>query len=159
MTSTASVYRPIDEPRGSALSHLSVKPLWILLSLMLAGPWMAWPWFVLNAIATGSPTRGKEIGASLVGLLLPVALLALVTLGVEGGLYALSVGRYLAIAVSVARLGVGYFVYVEQARTFALHEHFGGRVRNGFPVLVIGVLLARRIPDDALPGIWSLLLR
>lgn len=159
MTTATSDYRPIDEPTASPISDWSVKPLWPLLALMLAGPWLAWPWFAFNAIATGSPTKVKEIAACVAGLLLPVLLLFLVTLGHESGLYSLAVARYLAIAVSVARLGVGYYVYNEQSRTFALHEYFGGRVRNGFGVFLAGMLLARRIPHDALPGVWSLLLQ
>ena len=59
---SSTTYHLADEPRPGGLAHLAVQPFWPLLAMMLAGSWLALPWFVVNALAVGSPTRGKEIG-------------------------------------------------------------------------------------------------
>ena len=43
-----------DEPRPSPWNHLVVRPNAPLLASMLCGAWLAWPWFVVNAIAMGA---------------------------------------------------------------------------------------------------------
>ena len=50
-------YRIGDEPRPGALARVAVDPMWPLLAVMLGGVWLSWPWFVLNGVVVGSPTR------------------------------------------------------------------------------------------------------
>ena len=62
-------YRILDEPRPGGLAHLAVNPLWPLLAVMLGGVWLSWPWFVVNGFAVGSPTRFRELGLAIGGLI------------------------------------------------------------------------------------------
>jgi len=63
------VYRIIDEPRPGPLAQIAVNPVWPFLSVMMAGGWLAWPWFALNAFAIGSARKRAEaltvLGATL----------------------------------------------------------------------------------------------
>ena len=43
-------YQIPDEPRPGPLRQLVVAPTWPLLATMLAGCWLAWPWFCFNGL-------------------------------------------------------------------------------------------------------------
>src|SRR5688500_16070714 len=78
-------YRVVDEPHPSGLSQWAVRPLWPLFAQMLAGAWLSWPWFVLNAFALGSATRKREamyIGAAGLGSVL-ISILVIGLVGAE----------------------------------------------------------------------------
>ena len=53
-------YTLADEPQPSGLQHLVVNPLWPLFGFMFGGAWLAFPWYVFNGFAMGSPTRKRE---------------------------------------------------------------------------------------------------
>lgn len=134
-------YRILDEPAPSGLGHLIVHPMWPLLSVMFAGMWLALPWFVVNAFALGSPTRRKELGVAILG---PVGLLGLWF----GLVVVVNVARlpdgalpYLMLVLTLWKLAVAYWLFDLQKQSFALHEYFGGRVRNGMWVVGVGLLL------------------
>jgi hypothetical protein len=140
MTREAS-YRIVDEPAPSGLAHLIVHPMWPLLSIMFAGAWLALPWFILNSFALGSPTRRKEL---VLALLWPPVLVALTFgLGLLHTLLELPKGAmpYLSMCVILWKLAVAYWLFDLQKRSFALHEYFGGPVRNGLPMVGVGYLL------------------
>lgn len=131
-----------DEPRPGALRQLVVEPMWPMLAAMLAGCWLAWPWFCLNAVAMGSPTARREALLCAMGLCGNVALGATILWAGRVGLVRDPlVLELLLLSVSGWRLGVTYVVHTLQARTFHVYEHFGGVVRSGRVVLVVGVLL------------------
>ena len=141
----ASVYRLADEPRPSTISNLAVNPFWPLLASMLAGVWLAWPWFIVNATAVGSPTRRREIVGIIIGLAGSAALLfGLIVLRESGTLPAGSI-PYAVIAMTVWKLGVSYWLYMTQQRTFGIWEYYGGVARNGMLLLVIGFIAGPRI--------------
>jgi hypothetical protein len=142
----AAGYRILDEPRPGALAQYAVNPTWPFLALMLAGGWLAWPWFVFNAIALGSSNRSREILWVVGGLL--------GTLVVLGGLIATSAlfGAtvepaipYLRILPIVWKLLVGYVVFGSQQRSFQLFEWFGGAPKNGMFALIAGVVLKAKL--------------
>lgn len=143
-----------DEPRPSALGHLVVRPFWPLLSVMLAGPWFAWPWFVVNAVALGSPHVGRQIALAVAGLAGTFALLFGIGVAVGVGLPT-AVVPYLAIALTVWKLGVTYAMHSTQARIVSLHELYDGRVQNGGIVLVVAWFASSRAVEPALAG-WGL---
>lgn len=134
-------YRILDEPAPSGLGHLIVNPVFPLLSIMLAGAWLALPWFVFNTFALGSPTRRKELALAVAAPLGMVALSA--GLAVLFALLKLPKGSlpYFMVLLTVWKLTVAYWLFDLQKRSFALHEHFGGQVRNGVPVLIGGLLV------------------
>jgi hypothetical protein len=142
-------YRIPDEPKPSGLAHLAVNPVWPFFAHMFGGIWLAWPWFILNGIAVGSPTLVREIlavlGGGVVSVILGFAMLylhgneALPTLWVP----------YLAIGLTVVKLAFSYYLFALQGRTFELFLYFGGTLRNGLPVVILGALLTRRILGDS----------
>jgi hypothetical protein len=138
----ADTYRILDEPAPSGLAHLIVHPMWPLMSVMFAGVWLALPWFVLNSFALGSSTRLKELGVAVLG---PVGLLLLwFGLGVLHATLKLPQGAipYLLLVLTLWKLAVAYWLFDMQKHGFALHEYFGGKVRNGMLVMGAGYLLA-----------------
>jgi hypothetical protein len=136
-------YRIPDEPLPTGLAHLVVDPLWPMLAQMLAGSWLALPWFALNAQALGSPTRVREwllAAASLAG-----SAALVVALGIAAGNGVLAGAWLQAAALSIVclKLAIAYALYFQQARVFELWTHFGGHARNGLPVLLLASVFGR----------------
>ena len=137
-----ATYQIEDEPSPGALARIVVQPLWPFLALMLAGAWLAWPWFALNSFAMGSPTRRKELGLTLLGLVAPVVvLLAFASIFDFQAAQDRTRTRLLMLPVIVVKLAVGYVLYLLQARTFAIYRYYGGVARSGLAVLLIGAFL------------------
>jgi hypothetical protein len=154
-----ATYRIQDEPSPSGLSHLVVNPVWPMLAAMLAGAWLALPWFAFNSFALGSATRRREW--VLAGVALPITFLLLLGLGLlrKQGVVPEGAMPYLGVSLTVWKLTVAYLLLTLQQRGFALHEYFGGTVRNGMFVLLAGSFVGRRAVSELLgSGLWSLLL-
>jgi hypothetical protein len=115
-----------------------VDPRWPLLGMMLAGPWLAWPWFAFNGFAVGSPTRIREALVAGLGLLGSVALVFGIAAGIGTGVLAGTTLRLALLGLTLWKLGIGYVLYLIQARTFWVFEHYGGAVRNGLLVVLAG---------------------
>lgn len=141
----SAAYRILDEPSPGALGHLVVNPVFPLLTLMMAGAWLGVPWFILNGFAMGSASRRKETVLAL--LLVPGLLLLFFLLGVllHAGVLTQASMPYAFTGTLVWKLAVGYVLYNLQQRGFALHEYYGGVVRNGVLVLVASVFLGSRV--------------
>jgi hypothetical protein len=138
---TSGGYQIPDDPRPSRLSSLAVHPQWPLLSVMLAGAWLAWPWLVWNAFALGSATRWREVGflaggaaGSLLGAL---GLLWLVDAGWLTDAIAIRLG---ILAIVVYKVAMVYAAVGMQTRSHATYESSGGRVRSGIVVLGVGIV-------------------
>lgn len=148
----AGTYHIEDEPRPGGLEHLAVGPVWPFFALMFAGSWMAFPWFVLNGFAVGSPTRYRELALAVGGFagsfLLAVGLVVLHGRGVLSD----AAVPYAEVLLTVWKLAVGYVLHHLQSRTFFLYEHFGGQARNGLPIVFLGALLGRRAILGAVRG-------
>lgn len=151
-------YRIMDEPSPSPLARLTVNPFWPLLASMLAGTWLAWPWFALNSLSLGVGRRLYVDLAAIVGGFL-ATLVASLTLN---HLLATSVldqrgAHYAWLLPQAIRLTLLYLVYMREERTFQLFEHFGGRGANGMFPLILGVM-ARGPLLSKLPDSWALFL-
>jgi hypothetical protein len=142
--SMQATYRIQDEPHPSTLGHLVVNPLFPLLASMLAGPWLSLPWFVLNSLALGSPTRRKELVVALLQVPLTFALLFLLGALLKLGVLTPASAPYAFVALTVWKITAAYFLYNWQQPGFALHEYYGGTVRNGLPVVMLGAFLGTR---------------
>lgn len=152
-----SAYQIADEPAPSSLARLVVNPVFPLLGVMLGGVWLAWPWFALNAIAVGSPTRRAELAWLGLGLVAIAALsLTIVTL-FDAGVLPRAWLPYAILVVVVAKLAVVYVVYSLQSRTIEIYEHYGGVLRSGVWVVAAGFFFRGRV-IDALPGLAQLVL-
>lgn len=153
----AENYRILDEPVPSPLERLTVNPIWPFFSMMFAGAWLAWPWFLVNSFALGARTKRGDI-ALVVGTVL-------VTAGVVAGLSALVVSGLLseqfqpyALLIPLGlRVTLAYVLYLRQARTFELFEHFGGLAKNGLPIVFAGALLRSLVLGSG-TGFWALVL-
>jgi hypothetical protein len=144
---TSAGYRIIDEPSPGPTAHLAVSPMWPLFALMFGGAWLAFPWFVFNAYAIGSFNRRKELGWAIAGLVGA----GLIAIGMDAAFHvaqrsipdlpASEVADYARLLPILLKLLVGYVLFVSQSSSFELHQHFGGRARNGMLVVVAGYLL------------------
>lgn len=152
-----STYQIADEPSPSKLSRFVVNPVFPLLAVMLGGVWLAWPWFALNALAVGSPTRRAELAWLALGLaaIIGLALALAVAIGAEA--IPRSAVPYGVLVVVVAKLAVVYAVFNLQSRTIEIYEYYGGTLNNGVWVLAAGFFLRDRVLD-ALPGLAQLVL-
>lgn len=137
-------YRIADEPKPGGLSHLTVNPIWPLFGVMFAGTWLAWPWFIFNGIAMGSPTLRKEIAIAIGGFVgATVLIYAIAVLGTQGFLGGNI--KYSLLALTVYKLGISYWLYVTQARGFEIYSYFDGIVRNGIVIVFLAAIFGRRI--------------
>lgn len=137
MPGSAPTYRLPDEPKASPLERLAVQPFWPLLAVMFVGPWMSWLWFLINSVALGAPDRLKTIALVAGGFLGSVVLLVGISAAIEAGLPPAAV-PYLAIAITVWKLGVSYLLHSWQSRTVAVHQLYGGTLASGGIPLLIG---------------------
>ena len=144
MPADRPAYALPDEPSPSGLARFAVQPFWPLLSVMLVGPWLSWSWFVLNAAALGAPDRLRTLGAVLLGFVGSAALVVGIGAAVEGGLSEAAV-PYLAIGITVWKLGVSYLLHHWQSRTVAVHELYGGTLASGGLVLLLAWFVSDRV--------------
>ena len=87
---------------------------------MFAGGWLAWPWYVLNGFALGSPNLKREC-ALVAGGLVGAAVLIVVLFNIAGFIVGEDRIRetvpYVILGIVVWKLVIGYWLYSLQART------------------------------------------
>lgn len=137
----ASSYRLPDEPRPSGLVRFSVNPVWPLLAVMLAGPWLSWTWFVFNAWALGSASRVRESVYAVGGFVGGFALYVLILVLLAGFSLPEGWGPYLVTLLTIWKIGVSYAIVRLQRQGFGLFAWYGGKPRNGAWLLFAGFLL------------------
>ncbi|MGQ0701381.1 MAG: hypothetical protein ACT4PZ_24450 [Panacagrimonas sp.] len=140
--SSSTTYRLPDEPRPSAWSRYVTPPLLPLFAMMLIGAWLAWPWFVFNACAVGSPTRKRELGLVLLGIAGCALTVVLVLVARDHGLIGQERIKYAFLLLPAIKLGVAFRIYFMQSRVVALYQHFGGQLAaRAYLLLIPAVLL------------------
>jgi hypothetical protein len=153
-----SSYVIADEPRPGPLGNYVVRPSAPLLAMMLGGAWLAWPWFIVNAIALGSPTRRREIAMVAIALagtaLLAVVALALVDAGI---IHTETQARLAGLVIRTWKLGMACAVYTVQARTFHVFEYYGGAVRSPRVVLIAGLFLRGAVVGLVDSTLWRII--
>lgn len=153
MSRRAKEYKIIDEPRPGTMSKFAVDPLWPFLALMMAGPWLGFPWFVFNGMAIGSARLKREITWVVFGWLGVVALFGgLYLLVVQLNLGKVEVG-YLKFAPVVWLMITGYVLHFSQARSAQLFAYFGGTLRNGMLIALAGAFFVREPLGEALQAL------
>jgi hypothetical protein len=157
--SSAVRYRIPDEPSPSKQEALIVDPLWPLFAQMLVGTWFALPWFLVNGISMGSPTRRREwllIAASLSGS--AVSAISLVYAFDSGRLRGVD-PRYGLVLITILKLACAYGLYFMQQRPFELWRHFGGKPKNGLLLVIAASVFLRPEVSTALGnGILAIIL-
>ena len=132
----ASGYQILDEPHPGGMSQFAVQPFWPLIAVMFGGAWLSWPWFVFNSFAIGSPTRRREAVLAACGFVGSIMLILGLDTLIRREILPAAAGPYLFLVILVWKLGVSYWLYALQSRTFGLYEFYGGTVRNGLIVIV-----------------------
>jgi hypothetical protein len=152
-------YEIADEPSPSGdLGKLVFQPNAPLLAAMMCGAWLAWPWFILNSIAMGSPTRQREIKLSLLAVGGTVALGMLVFGLVDAGIIESALALRIALlGITCWKLGMAYLVSTVQSRTFHVYRYYGGAVQNAGYVLFAGMQLSGFVVDASENPLWHII--
>jgi hypothetical protein len=153
-------YEIADEPTPAAgWENLVFQPSAPLLGIMWCGAWLAWPWFIVNAIAMGSPTLRREIKLCAIGLLGTLAL-ALAVFGlVDAGVIESKVTLQIALLGVVAfKLAMAYAVSKIQARTFHVYTYYGGTAQKALYVLIAGSYLRDLVLGVSSHPVWRVVL-
>jgi hypothetical protein len=138
----AGSYRIADEPVPGRLAGLAVNPFWPLVASMVAGFWLALPWFAFNAAAMGSATRRREWAWIAGGLVVSAGLGGGLLWAVDHEVLGVRAFRYALLGLVAWRLAVAYVLFALQQPSFELHRHFGGASRNGVLLVAAGALVA-----------------
>ncbi|MGE0548252.1 MAG: hypothetical protein AB7O24_11180 [Kofleriaceae bacterium] len=132
-------YAIADEPSETGLGHWVVDPSGPLLASMVCGAWLAVPWFAVNAIALGSPTKRKEIGLCVLTLIGTVVLgWAVLALREAGIIHSITALRFALLGVVTWKVGMMYAIHTIQSRTFHVYEYYDGPVRSSSAVISFG---------------------
>lgn len=123
------------------MSRIVVDPMWPLFGFMFGGAWLGWCWFILNAQAVGSPTRKKELLLVICGLGVTIALALLFGWLFMSNVLPREFAWTAELAVTLWKLGVTYWLYELQRRSFDLYRYFGGTIRSGFVVVLLGFFM------------------
>ncbi len=150
-------YRIIDEPQPGALANIAVSPVWPLFAYMFGGAWFAWFWFVANGFALGSPTRLREAALVAGGFIGVVVIWFITGLVFDAGILHKEQVLYALLVVTLWKLGITYWLFELQNRSFDLYQYFGGTVRSGMYVVVAGYLTRTAVLNVAGGGLLSLL--
>src|SRR5438477_650826 len=120
-------YHIADEPVPSeTFKNLVCRPSAPLLAAMMCGAWLAWPWFAINAIAIGSPTRRRELAACAAGAFGSAGLAVFVYWLVKVGVIESRVTLELALLGIVTwKLGVAHYISTLQSRSFEVYTYYG----------------------------------
>lgn len=153
----ADLYRIVDEPVASGLERLTVNPIWPFFGTMFAGAWLAWPWFVLNALALGGGNRRVDVAIVAGGVLATFGCVIGILTFYSRGVVSEQLLPYAMLVPLGLRVTLSYVLYLRQAGTFELYQHFGGQPRNGLPIVIVGALL-RSFVLGAIGSSWALAL-
>lgn len=144
-----------DTGGGGAVVH----PFWPLLATMLGGVWLGWSWFLFNGARLTTERLRRQIVTIGVGLAVSSVLAIAIMMMLGAGILDLDDVKYVGIALAGWKLTIAYVLYNWQSRDYELWEYYGGAVKNGIAVVVLG-LFARPFIFGALPfGWWTLVLQ
>lgn len=151
-------YAIADEPTETPWRHLVVNPSAPLLAMMLCGAWLALPWFAINAIAMGSPTRRKEI-ALCIATVIGTAVFAMIVLALRdvGVIESRTVLRFAWLAIVTWKLAMAYVINTVQSRTFHVYEYYDGPVRSASYVLSTGYLVGDWVIGASDDPLWVII--
>jgi hypothetical protein len=138
-----SKYLIADEPRPSALGQHVVNPQWPMLAQMMAGTWLAIPWFIFNSLALGSPNRNKEIALAISSIIGSVVLIFLIDYLASQHIISGIWIPLTSLALVAFRLYIAYLLAISQSSVFELWQYFGGIERNGVALLILGSFIGR----------------
>ena len=136
-----------------------VNPAWPLLATMLAGTWLGWTWFALNAIGLQSDRKAAQLRLLGIGVAVACAMAIALQVSLDRGLLSSRAFEYLAIGLVAWKLWIAYRMSDDQRLDHQLYEWCGGKTINGSPVLVAGFMMRATLFSLLPPGWWNLVLR
>jgi hypothetical protein len=156
-----ALYDLPDEPRPGLLKRAVVDPMWPLIAFMVAGPWLSWPWFVVNAHAVGSRTKWRETFLMAGGFVVSAVLLLTLIAVFDMPRFANNTTalRLSALGVLVWKLGVTYWLFVLQAPSVSLFRYYRGATWTQAPVVLVGGFLVTQYLLDRVPVLLRVIIR
>jgi hypothetical protein len=147
-------YTIADEPHDTAWKQLVVSPTGPMLAEIVCGSWLSLPWFVVNAIALGSPTKRKEIALCVLQLIVTIALGSLLIWLDDRDLIESRTLMQLSVLAIVAwKVWIAYAITRIQSRVYQVYELYGGPARATTFVIAAGILVrpfVQGLSDDPL---------
>ena len=67
--------------------------------------------------------------------------------------------EFALLGLIVWKLGIAYWLHVLQGATIEIHEHYGGKLRNGLPVVIVAAFFLRKPFLEALPTLARVVLQ
>jgi hypothetical protein len=154
------MYQILDEPQPSKWNHLTVNPIWPLFGMMFGGSWLSFTWYAFNAYAMGCPNRIKTLIFAVCGFAVSIIFVFFIFLLGEFNVVNAGNVRYVLLILLGWKLGVAYYLYLLQARTFHIYEYFGNMVRNGILIVIIGAVFGQKYVLSLFDStFWKLVMR
>jgi len=151
-------YAIADEPHDTAWKHLVVTPSGPLLAEIVVGSWLSLPWFVVNAIVLGSPTKRKEIALCVVQLMITALLGSLLLWADDRELIESRTLLQLAMLVIVSwKVYLAYAITTIQQRAYQVFELYGGTAKATTFVIAGGMLLRPYVQGLFDDPLWDII--
>jgi hypothetical protein len=136
-----------------------VGPSWPLLATMLAGTWLGWTWFAINAVGLRSDGMRAQLRLLVIGLVVASAMAIGLHALLGVGVLSLRAFKYCEIALVAWKLYIGYRLSTAQRLDHQLFELYGGTTRSGSGVLITGFVLRSYVLGALPDGWWILVLQ
>ncbi len=139
------MYKILDEPQPSKWNNLTVNPVWPLFGIMFGGAWLSFTWYALNGFALGCPNRLKTLFWAIGGFVGSFVFILIISYFANIGLVIKANIPYILLLLLCWKLGVAYYLYILQVRTFHIYEYFGNTVQNGIIVVILAFVFGNKI--------------
>jgi len=147
-----------DEPHETSWKHLVVSPTGPLVAEIVVGSWLSLPWFAVNALALGSPTRRKELALCVVQLIVTALLGSLLLWASDRGLIESRTLLQLALLVIVTwKVFVAHSISQLQQRVYQVYELYGGTARATTFVIAGGIVLRPYVQGLFDDPLWDII--
>lgn len=151
-------YAIADEPHDTPWKHLIVSPSGPLMAEIVVGSWLSVPWFAVNAIVLGSPTKKKEIALCVAQLIVTILLGSLLLWADDRDLIESRTLLQLAMfAIVCWKVGVAYMLTKIQQRAYQVYELYGGAARTTTFVIAGGLVLRPYVQGLFDDPLWDII--
>ena len=151
-------YAIADEPHDTPWKNLVVSPSGPLLAEIVVGSWMSLPWFVLNAVVLGSPTKRKEILLAIIQLIVTVVLGSLLLWADDHDVIESRTLLQLSLLVITTwKIYIAHSITKVQQRAYQVYELYGGKARATTFIIAGGILLRPYVQGLFDDPLWDII--
>jgi hypothetical protein len=151
-------YAIADEPHDTPWKHLVVSPAGPLMAEIIVGSWLSLPWFAVNAIAMGSPTKRKEILLCVLQLAVTTVLgLALLWADDRDLIESRTLYQLALLAITSWKIWIAYTLTTTQQRAYQVYELYGGVARATTFVIMGGIVLRPYVQGLFDDPLWDII--